>query len=121
MTHTSIRVEPVDHRHHAWTVVLEAIFRTGDRDAVLLGDDGRLSSRQTVLAAFDGERVVGHLCFRIEPLRHQGRATVHSRIDSLSVEATHNTEGVEELLLDRAESQSHVMKCTPPRRQLIAC
>lgn len=118
---TRIRVEPIDHRHPAWTDVLNAIFRTGDRNAVLLREDGWLSSRQTVLAAFDGPLVVGHLCFRIEPRRSQGRATINSRIDSLAVDTTHVDKSVEDLLLDRAHSHAQMMKCSPPQRLLAAC
>ena len=121
MNSTSIRVEPINNRHPAWTHVLAAIFRTGDRNAVMLGEDGWLSSRQTVLAAFDGESVVGHLCFRIEPQRSQGRATVQSRVDSFNVEGTHAHHAVEKLLLDHADSHARVMKCTPPQRMLVAC
>ena len=122
MTHTSIRVEPIDNRHPAWRDVLEAIFRTGHREAIMLGEDGWLSSRQTVLAAFDGPSVVGHLCFRVEPMRGEnGRAKLRSRMDSFSVDGQYADQAVDELLVDRAQSQARVMKCSPPAVGLIAC
>jgi hypothetical protein len=121
MKNTSIRVEPINNRHPAWSDVLAAIFRTGSRESVLISEDGWLSSRQTVLAAFDGDNVVGHLCFRIEPQRTQGRAIVHSRVDSFAVEGTHAHHAVDKLLLDHADLHARVMKCTPPQPMMVAC
>jgi ribosomal protein S18 acetylase RimI-like enzyme len=122
MTSNSIRIEPIDHRHPAWSDVLAAIFRSGQREALLLREDGWLSSRQTVLAAFDGSSVVGHLCFRLEPIRSlRGGAEVRSRIDSFSVDNSYAGQAVDQMLVRLAESQARLMKCTPPRVQLTAC
>jgi hypothetical protein len=122
MTDTSIRVEPIDNRHPAWGEVLAAIFRTGHREAILLREDGWLSSRQTVLAAFDGSSVVGHLCFRLEPMRStMGRAEVQSKIDSFAVDHGYANKSVETLLVRQAQSRAQVMKCTPPKLELVAC
>jgi hypothetical protein len=116
MRQNSLRVEPVDNQHHAWGQVLAAIFRTGNRQALLLSDDGWLSARQTVLAAFDADAVVGHLCFRVEPRRSDlGRATVASRIDSFAVEDFHGRQEVEEMLHEVAEYRAKLMRCPPPR------
>ncbi len=122
MTQNSIRVEPIDHRHPAWRDVLAAIFRTGQREAVMLREDGWLSSRQTVLAAFDGANVVGHLCFRVEPSRSKsGQTALQSKMDSFSVDGEYANQAVDELLVNHANSQARMMKCPPPEIELAAC
>jgi hypothetical protein len=122
MTHTSIRVEPIDHRHPSWSDVLAAIFRTGDRESVMLRDDGWLSSRQTILAAFDGPSVVGHLCFRVEPTRGSGgSARIQSRIDSFSIDDKYDDQSVHDLLMGRANFLADVMKCQHPQIERTAC
>jgi hypothetical protein len=122
MNDNSIRVEPIDHRHPAWRDVLAAIFRTGDREAIMLREDGWLSSRQTVLAAFDGQNVIGHLCFRVEPVRDDGGQTaVKSRMDSFNVDGEYADQAVDELLVDSACSAARIMKCSPPQIELAAC
>ncbi len=116
MRQSTIRVEPVDNQHPAWGRVLAAIFRTGNRQALQLSDDGWLSSRQTVLAAFDGDNIVGHLCFSLEPFRCEiGRARVNSRLDSFAVDSMYGGESVDDMLLEVAEYRSKLMKCPPPR------
>jgi len=122
MTDTSIRVEPIDNRHPAWSRVLAEIFRTGNREAIMLREDGWLSSRQTVLAAFDGGEMVGHLCFRIEPVRSSpGQTAVGSRVDSFSVDGQYSDQRVHDSLLSRAKLLAKLMKCSPPRIELAAC
>ena len=69
------RVDVVNNWHKDWPKVLEAIDRLGHRDALMLDEDGWVSARQSVLAAFDGDRVAGHLCFRIEPAAQENLET----------------------------------------------
>jgi hypothetical protein len=120
----SIQVEPIDHRHPSWSQVLAAVLRTGNPGALMLHEDGWLSSRQTLLAAFDGSQLVGHLCFSVEPSRAgDGTPTVKSKVDSFSIEPTHSDSQVDELLLRQANRQARLMKCTPPQLELelVAC
>jgi hypothetical protein len=122
MTDTSIRVEPIDNRHPAWSRVLAEIFRTGNREAIMLREDGWLSSRQTVLAAFDGGEMVGHLCFRVEPIKTApGQTGVASRVDSFSVDGQYTDQRVHDSLMTRARSLAKQMKCSPPQIELVAC
>lgn len=122
MTHRSIRVEPIDNRHPSWTQVLSCIFRTGNQDTLMLNEDGWLSSRQTVLAAFDGSDVVGHLCFRVEPVPSDlGRPVVRSKVDSFSIQQEYSDQQVEDLLLQTAQQRAQLMQCSPPRMGLVAC
>jgi hypothetical protein len=122
MINTSIRVEQVDNRHPNWSDVLGSIFRTGNQHTLLLHEDGCLSARQTVLAAFDGPQVVGHLCFRVEPARSAiGRTVVQSRLDSFAIEQDCDEQSVEQLLFETAERRAQTMQCPPPRLQLAAC
>ena len=121
MTQSSLRVEPVDNQHHAWGQVLASILRTGNRQGLLLSEDGWLSSRQTVLAAFDADAVVGHLCFRVEPRRGElGRATVASRVDSFAVEDFSGRHEVEQMLHEVADYRAKLMRCPPPRAAVPA-
>ncbi len=121
MRQKNIRVEPVDNQHPAWGRVLAAIFRTGNRQALKLNDDGWLSSRQTVLAAFDGDQVAGHLCFSLEPFRcDMGRARVDSRLDSFVVDSLYDGQSVDEMLLEVAEYRAKLMQCPPPRAAVPA-
>ena len=118
---TKILVEPIDNHHPAWGQVLSAILRTGNREAVLLREDGWLSSRQSVLAAFDGDQVVGHLCFRIEPTRcPAGLTSVKSRLDSFAVDGDYADHSIDEMLLDLAEARAKLMRCPAPQLALVA-
>ena len=121
MRQNSLRVEPVDNQHPAWGDVLAAIFRTGNRQGLMLREDGWLSSRQTVLAAFDAELVVGHLCFRIEPVRSElGLTKLTSRVDSFAVEEAYGDYSVDEMLQEVADYRARLMKCLPPQVAMTA-
>jgi hypothetical protein len=121
MRQSMLRVEPVDNQHPAWGQVLAAIFKTGNRQSLQLGEDGWLSSRQTILAAFDGAHVVGHLCFSLQPFRSEfGRASVNSRVDSFAVAADYCDQPVDEMLFEVAEYRARLMRCPPPRVALPA-
>jgi hypothetical protein len=116
MRQSTLRVEPVDNQHPAWGQVLAAIFRTGNQHSLQLGEDGWLSSRQTVLAAFDGSHVVGHLCFSLHPFRSEvGQARVNSRVDSFAVESDYTNQPVDEMLHEVAEYRARLMRCPAPR------
>jgi hypothetical protein len=122
MINTSIRVEEVDNRHPHWSDVLGSIFRTGNQHSLLLREDGCLSTRQTVLAAFDGPLLVGHLCFRVEPARSSiGRTVVRSKLDSFAIEHDCDGQTVEELLFQTAQRRAETMQCAPPSLELAAC
>jgi len=123
MTNTStIRVEPIDNHHPCWADVLSAIFRTGHQHTLLLGEDGWLSARQTVLAAFDGPQVIGHLSFRVEPVRSSlGATVVRSKVDSFEVDPGYSEQDVEEMLLQSAASRARLMQCVPPQIERAAC
>jgi hypothetical protein len=115
MRQNTLRVEPVDNHHPAWGAVLAAIFKTGNRQSLMLHEDGWLSSRQTILAAFDEDQVVGHLCFRIEPVRKAiGTPQLTSRVDSFAVDESYYGSDVDEMLQEVAEYQAKLMRCQPP-------
>jgi hypothetical protein len=114
----TVRVEVVDTAHRLWPKTLRAVVRTGGAESLLICDDGRLSTRQTVLAAVRGDEVVGHLAFRIEPAA--GRS-VRARVDSFAVEPGEPGDGIEQLLTRTAERQAAVRQCRPPVAVPVAC
>ncbi len=84
------RIEVVDDRHERWPSVLEFIDRVGERERLQFSDDGGISTRQAVLAAFLGDQVVGHLAFHVEPLladvaAEKPRSTLLAKLDGCSV------------------------------------
>jgi len=78
------RVDVVDNWHKDWPKVLELIDRLGHRDALMLDEDGWVSARQSVLAVFEGDRVAGHLCFRIAPAKST-RTKMEAHVDCFGV------------------------------------
>lgn len=61
------RIELVDDAHPAWPKVLQFIDNFGQRQQLQLMCSRWLATRQNVIAAFDGERVVGHISFHLSP------------------------------------------------------
>ncbi len=117
----AIRVEAVDTNHPAWGEVMQSIFRAGDGPAMLVHEHGRLSSRQTVLAALAGDEVVGHLCFRVEPTRCAvGRVAVRAKLDSFAVGDGHIGAAVADLLFKTADQRARLMNCRGPRARANA-
>jgi hypothetical protein len=114
----SVRVEVVDTFHPLWANVLRAIVRTGGAETLLICDDGRLSARQTVLAAVAGDEVAGHLVFSVEPAA--GRS-VRARVDSFAVEPGQTGDRAEQLLTRTSERQAAVRQCAAPLAMPIAC
>ena len=113
-----IRIEVVDNWHKDWESVLDSIKRNGQLAALMLDRDGWVIARQSVLAAFVGQRVVGHLFFHVEPTKSQGRdgrAELEARLDSLSVDEKASGD-VNGLLLQAAEAHSRVVRCRTFRR-----
>jgi hypothetical protein len=112
----AVRVESVDTAHPAWDAVLRSIVRTGGVDALLICDDGRLSARQTVLAAMTGADVIGHLVFRVEPGADR---SVRARMDSFEVDPAFTTAGVDQLLATTAGHHARLRRCAVP--EAVAC
>jgi hypothetical protein len=106
-----IRLEVVDNLHEKWPEVSAWIQQSGQAGRVL-DEDGWLSARQVVVAAFVGPKVVGHLGFRVAPERSGGKIVLEARIDSLHVEEP----GVEQLLFDRAQAQARLLGCRSLKR-----
>jgi hypothetical protein len=74
------RIEAVGHSHARWPVVLKLITRLGNRNVLLLDEDGWLSARQSVLVAFAGDKPMAYLIFRVHPL---GDGRVEARLDAI--------------------------------------
>ncbi len=114
-----VRVEIVDNWHKEWPTVLGAIDRNNLADRLMLDRDGWLSARQTVMAAFAGDRVVGHLSFHVAPIKHegatlrtdQGRPALEARLDAIAVERAAVEAGVEQLLIRNAEAHALMLQC----------
>ncbi len=118
----ALRVEAVDSHHPAWDRVRSAIDRAGDSEALLLHDDGRLSARQTVLAAFAEDELIGHLCFRVEPARSRGRSriTIRAKLDSFAINQEYAGSMAERRLHDIANERARLLRCRGPRLYEVA-
>ena len=84
------RVEVVDEWHRDWPRVLAFIDEAGKRSDLQLTPAGWVSARQAVLAAFDGDQVVSHLAFHIEPLVDAiesggSQPTLQAKLDTCAV------------------------------------
>lgn len=71
-----LRIEQVDQWHPQWAQILERVERDGDRAKLEIDSDGWLSVRQVLLGAFDGTKIVGHLCFTLVDSPAQGSSGV---------------------------------------------
>ena len=111
-TRAGVRLEVVDNASENWPAVVQWIERNGQA-ARLLDEDGWLSARQIVVAAFVGQKVVGHLGYRVSPVRSGNKIVLEARIDSQHVSKS----GVEQLLFDRAQAHARLLGCRSLRRE----
>jgi hypothetical protein len=109
---TGFRLEVVDNASENWPAVAQWIERNGHADRVL-DEDGWLSARQIVVAAFLGQKVVGHLGYRVSPVRSGTKIVLEARIDSQHVAKSE----VEPLLFDRAQAHARLLGCRTLRRE----
>lgn len=116
----SVRVELVDNWHQEWAPVFAEIDRAGQRQALLLDEDGWLSARQNLLVAFVDDRPAGHICFRVEPMLRQGKLVMYegrpllqARLDAIAVETDTDTDrdNLEQLLRTSALMRSRELSC----------
>jgi hypothetical protein len=114
-----IRLEIVDNWHRDWPAVLESIRRSGQAKLLLADVGGWLSARQSVLAAFKDNQVVGHLIFHVETMStkqgsvvlEDGRVILEAHLDGLAVDPRYKDWGIEQLLLDFAEAHAKTLQC----------
>ena len=114
-----VRLEIVDNWHKDWPAVLESIRRSGEARLLLTDVGGWLSARQSVLAAFKDDRVVGHLIFHVQPMQardgsvilEDGRVILEAHLDGIAVDPRQKDLGIERLLLDFAESHAKTLQC----------
>jgi hypothetical protein len=121
---TGLRIDFVDNWHKQWPAVLKAIESTGQREALLVDQDGWLSARQCLLVAFDQEQIVGHLFFSIQPsgvssgvpasaeMRSLGsRPRVDAHLDAMDVKPGLCGATVRSLLMDAATRRAQSLRC----------
>jgi GNAT superfamily N-acetyltransferase len=114
-----VRLEIVDNWHKDWAAVLESIRRSGQKELLLADVGGWLSARQSVLAAFKENRVVGQLIFHVQPMHakdggvvlEDGRVILEAHLDGMAVDPRHKDWGIDQLLLDFAESHAKTLQC----------
>ncbi|MGD0461735.1 MAG: hypothetical protein ABSB74_04525 [Tepidisphaeraceae bacterium] len=102
------RIEVVDHSHARWPAVLKLIGRLGDRNTLLLDEDGWLSARQSVLAAFVGDKPAGYLIFHIHPL---GDGRVEARLDAAGFSSAEVNRLLSTALSHTATQHARKLKC----------
>jgi len=111
---STVRIDLMDHDHPDWQRVLASLKRRGAGEKLML-EDGYLSARQTLLVARAGKKVVGHLCFHVEPVgaKWSGlQGSVEARLDALSVHAGFGKQEVADLLIFAAKKRASVLRCT---------
>ncbi len=91
-----------------WPAILKLIGRLGDRDALLLDEDGWLSARQIVLAAFVDDKPAGYLIFHIYPV---GDGRVEARLDAMRFASADTTQILRKALSDAALRHCKRLKC----------
>jgi hypothetical protein len=119
-----LRIDFVDNWHKQWPAVLKAIEATGQRDALLVDQDGWLSARQCLLVAFDADQIVGHLVFRIQPSGVSSgvpasagmrslteRPRVDAHLDAVGVKPGLCGAEVRALLMDAATRRAQSLRC----------
>lgn len=104
------RIELVDDAHPAWGDVLRFIDDSGQRDQLYLMCSRWLATRQNVLAAFDGERVVGHLSFHLTP--HTDRS-VTAEVDACAVADGYDGERISQHLRQAAIARAQEILADP--------
>lgn len=102
------RIETVDHSHARWPALLKLISRLGDRNVLLLDEDGWLSARQSVIAAFAGDKPAAYLIFRVQPL---GDGRVEARLDAMGFGSSDTAGLMRKALSDAALRQCRRLKC----------
>jgi hypothetical protein len=107
-TKKKVRIEIVDHSHARWAEVLKLIGRLGDRGRLLLDEDGWLSARQSVLAAFIDDKPAAYLIFHIDPV---GDGRVEGRLDAMSFASAGATRLLSKGLADAALRQCRKRRC----------
>jgi|GEM_PF-3334048 hypothetical protein len=101
-------IEIVDHSHARWPDVLRLIGRLGDRDALLLDEDGWPSARQCVLAAFIDDKPAGYLIFHVLPV---GKGCVEARLDVVRFSSAKTSRLLSQALTAAAFRHAKKMKC----------
>jgi hypothetical protein len=103
-----VRIEIVDPAHARWAAVLKLISRLGDRPALLLDEDGWLSARQSVLAAFVNDKPAAYLVFHVHPV---GDGKVEAHLDAMRFISEAARSLTEKKLSDAALRQCKRLKC----------
>lgn len=109
-TDTKPRIELVDDAHPAWPQVLNFIDKRGQKQQLRLMDSRFLPARQSVLAAFDGQQVVGHLSFHLEPV---SRRHVTAEIDACAVAEGYEDSSIGRQLRDAAILRAQEIQADP--------
>ncbi len=112
------RVEMVDEWHPAWERVLSFIDQAGKRGKLQVTPAGWVSARQTVLAAFIGDRVVGHLAFHVEPLVEaissgDTQPTLMAKLDACAVADGYDEQVICDALRTAAIDWARRIRCNP--------
>lgn len=104
------RIELVDDGHPAWPAVLQFIDELGQRPQLHLMCSRWLATRQNVIAAFDGERVVGHLSFHVAPRTDR---SVAAEVDACAVADGYDDKLIGEHLRQAAIARANEIHADP--------
>lgn len=113
-TEVQPKIERVDDWHPQWPAVLSYLDQLGQRQQLHVTSRGWLPARQTVLAAFVGDRVVGHISFHVEPVG-DSQPKITAQVDGYAVADGYDDELICRSLRDAAVRWAQQIHADPER------
>ena len=108
-TRATLRIEPVDNWSASWSDVGAHIEKTGKPRKLRVDQDGWLSARQIIVAAFVDEAPAAHVCFTINPTQD---GSIEAKLDSHGIDPKFANRGIESQLHQAAKDRAEMLRCT---------
>jgi hypothetical protein len=106
---STLRIEPVDNWHPAWTAVLRHVAGRGSAKRLRIDADGWLSARQVLMVAFVGDAPAAHLCFSVSLGKSGG--CIEASLESHGIDPAFCNRGVESQLHQAATDRARALRC----------
>jgi hypothetical protein len=113
-----IRLELIDNWHDRWKAALALVEKLGQRDCLMIDEDGWLPARQNLLVAFVRGKAAGFICFRVQPILREGsavmedgRPAMEAAVDGSGVLPGFDRKSVAHVLLEAAMNRALELRC----------